>query len=130
MRLSGAGLERGRVDLKEFQPTSGGRPLAELCSEQDLSPEQRSPRLQAGEHSLAVPGVVGAAAVGTIPIPTQQASETGKTEQTNPSPIAVALAADVSPHIRVLIRSMPHFLSHIWLLGHIRRTLLLCERAN
>jgi len=48
---------------------------------------------------LAVPGVVGAAAVGTIPIPTQQASETGKTEETNPSPIAVALAADVSPHI-------------------------------
>src|SRR5271157_1588385 len=59
-------------------------------------------------------------AVGTIPIPTQQASETGKTEETNPSPIAVALAADVSPHI----------LSHIRLLGHIRRTLPLRERAN
>ena len=69
---------------------------------------------------FAVPGGVGAAAVGTIPIPTQQASETGKTEETNPSPIAVALAADVSPHI----------LSHIRLLGHIRRTLPLRERAN
>ncbi|MGA9926810.1 MAG: hypothetical protein WBQ29_25675, partial [Isosphaeraceae bacterium] len=73
---------------------------------------------------------VGATAVGTIPIPTQQASETGKTEETNPSPIAVALAADVSPHILVLIRRMPHFLSHIRLLGHIRRTLPLRERAN
>ena len=73
-----------------------------------------------GHTLLAVPGVAGAAAVGTIPIPTQQASETGKTEETNPSPIAVALAADVSPHI----------LNHIRLLGHIHRTLPLGERAN
>ena len=30
---------------EELQPTSGGIPSAELCSELVLSPEQRSPRL-------------------------------------------------------------------------------------
>ena len=39
------GPEDFRVEEGDVSPTSGGSPLAELCSEQDLSPLHRSPRL-------------------------------------------------------------------------------------